>query len=77
MDASACHAPRHRLVDYIAFRVPDEFSSDIPSSIGIARGFMHDSSCIEKGNTSLEAVLLCIPQGFHCVDLSLYKVREM
>ncbi|XXG51629.1 hypothetical protein AAC387_Pa03g0156 [Persea americana] len=77
VDASACHAPRHRLVDYIAFRVPDEFSSDIPSSIGIARGFMHDSSCIEKGNTSLEAVLLCIPQGFQCVDLSLYKESQI
>lgn len=77
MDASTHHASHHRLVDYICFRIPDKLSSDIPSRIGIARGFMHDSSCIEKGNTSLEAVTLCIPQGLHCVDLSLYKVREL
>lgn len=25
----------------------------------------------------LEAVLLCVPDGYHCVDLSLYKVIYM
>lgn len=36
---------------------------------------MHDLRNGEKGYNSLEAVLLCIPDGYHCVDLSLYKVN--
>lgn len=30
---------------------------------------------VKKGYTSLEIVLLCVPGGYHCVDLSLYKVK--
>ncbi|XP_058067939.1 anaphase-promoting complex subunit 4 isoform X2 [Magnolia sinica] len=76
-DASTYHAPGHSLVDYICFRIPNDSSSDTSSSIGIVRGFMHDSSCIEKGKTSLEAVLICIPDGYQCVDLALYKERQI
>lgn len=63
-----------RLIDYISFRIPDDSFSNLTNCIGMARGLMHDLGSIEKGFTSLEAVLLCIPGGYHCVDLSLYKV---
>lgn len=76
-DAFTGDASRHRLVDYICFRIPDESCTEMPSSVGIARGFMYDSSFVENGNTSLEAVLLRIPQGYHCVDLSLYKETQI
>lgn len=35
----------------------------------------HDRDFVEKGYNSLEAVLLCVPDDYHCVDLSLYKVN--
>jgi len=63
-------------VDYICFKIPDE-SLDLINCIGILRGFACDSSSIQKGFSSLEAVLLCIPEGYHCVDLSLYKVTQI
>lgn len=28
------------------------------------------------GENSMEAALLCIPEGYYCVDLSLYKVMS-
>jgi anaphase-promoting complex subunit 4 len=36
---------------------------------------MNDLINVKKGYASLEAVLLCVPAGYHCVDLSLYKVK--
>lgn len=62
----------HDLVDYICFRIPDE-SMDLTNCIGIIRGSTNTSSSIKDGN-SAGAVLLCIPDGYHCIDLSLYKV---
>lgn len=35
---------------------------------------MHDLSNVERGFNSLEVVLLSVPAGYNCVDLSLYKV---
>lgn len=67
-------ASDHDFIDYVSFQVPNEPFSDIANCIGILRGFMHDMSGIKKGYTSLEAVLLSVPSGYHCVDLSLYKV---
>jgi anaphase-promoting complex subunit 4 len=32
---------------------------------------MNDLINVKKGYASLEAVLLCVPAGYHCVDLSL------
>lgn len=64
---------QHNLTDYMCFKIPDG-SLDMINYIGILRGFAYDSDSIKKGCTSLEAVLLCIPKGYHCVDLSLYKV---
>ncbi|XP_010538367.1 PREDICTED: anaphase-promoting complex subunit 4 isoform X2 [Tarenaya hassleriana] len=63
--------------DYISFQVPDEALPDIDNCIGVARGFMHNTINEENGYTSLEAVLLSVPDGYHCVDLSLYKDSEL
>ncbi|XP_038979623.1 anaphase-promoting complex subunit 4 isoform X2 [Phoenix dactylifera] len=86
--ASSLHAPTsisyykdnrdsspHDLVDYICFRIPDE-SMDLTNCIGIIRGSTNTSSSI-KDISSPGAVLLCIPDGYHCMDLSLYKQREI
>lgn len=37
---------------------------------------MCNLSSLKKSQTSLEAVLLSIPAGYECVDLSLYKVKD-
>ncbi|KAF7803543.1 anaphase-promoting complex subunit 4 [Senna tora] len=66
-------ACQHHFIDYISFQVPDESFSDIANCICIVRGFMHDLDCLRKGYSSLEAVLLCIPSDYQCVDLALYK----
>ncbi|KAL7258558.1 hypothetical protein ACSBR1_004645 [Camellia fascicularis] len=66
-----------RLVDYISFRIPEDSFSNIRNCIGIARGFMHDLSSVKKGNASLEAVLLSVPDGYHCMDLCLYKESQI
>ncbi|KAI8014349.1 Anaphase-promoting complex subunit 4 [Camellia lanceoleosa] len=66
-----------RLVDYISFGIPKDSFSNIRNCIGIARGFKHDLSSVNKGNASLEAVLLSVPDGYHCVDLCLYKESQI
>ncbi|KAI8525409.1 hypothetical protein RHMOL_Rhmol13G0228400 [Rhododendron molle] len=66
-----------RLVDYISFRIPDESISNVRNCVGIVRGFMHELSNVKKGNPSPEAVLLCVPDGYHCVDLCLYKETQI
>ncbi|KAF5475597.1 hypothetical protein F2P56_007389 [Juglans regia] len=63
----------NRCIDYISFQVPDESFPEIANCIGIARGFMNHSMNFKRGYTSLEIVLLCVPGGYQCVDLSLYK----
>ena len=74
-DVTTHQTHEQRLVDYISFRIPDESFSNIRNCIGITRGFMGDLSSVKKGNTSLEAILLSVPDGYHCVDLCLYKVK--
>lgn len=61
--------------DYISFQVPDEAFPDIQNCIGIAKGFKQNSNNQTNDYTSLEAVFLSVPNGYHCVDLSLYKVN--
>lgn len=63
--------------DYISFQVPDEAFPDIQNCIGIAKGFKQNSNNQTTDYTSLEAVLLSVPNGYHCVDLSLYKDKEL
>ncbi|KAL2495099.1 Anaphase-promoting complex subunit 4 [Forsythia ovata] len=66
-----------RLTDYTCFKVPDDTFSNIANCVGIARGFIDDSCNLENGRTSFEAVLLRLPDGYHCVDLSLYKEGQI
>lgn len=68
---------QHSFVDYVCFQVPDEPFSDIANCIGVIRGFTHDLSSSKNGYTSLEAVLLYVPAGYECVDLSLYKDSQI
>ncbi|KAK6917468.1 hypothetical protein RJ641_018219 [Dillenia turbinata] len=68
--AQACHPS---LYDCISFRVSDESSLEIANCVGIASGFMHGISSGNKGYASVEAALLCVPEGYDCVDLSFYK----
>uniref|UniRef100_A0A1J3IVY5 Anaphase-promoting complex subunit 4 n=1 Tax=Noccaea caerulescens TaxID=107243 RepID=A0A1J3IVY5_NOCCA len=63
--------------DYISFQVPDEAFPDIPNCIGIAKGFKQNANKEKNGYTCLEAVLLSVPNGYHCVDLSLYKDKQL
>ncbi|KAF3451562.1 hypothetical protein FNV43_RR07657 [Rhamnella rubrinervis] len=67
---------QRRLIDYISFQIPDESFSSITNCIGIVRGFTHDWTA-KKGYTSLEAALLSLPDGYQCVDLSLYKESQI
>ncbi|KAE7995578.1 hypothetical protein FH972_000358 [Carpinus fangiana] len=67
----------NRFIDYISFQIPDESFPEIANSIGIVRGFMNDLINVKKGYASLEAALLCVPDGYHCVDLSLYKESQI
>ncbi|TKY59340.1 Anaphase-promoting complex subunit 4 [Spatholobus suberectus] len=71
------HSHQNQYIDYISFQVPDECFSDVVNCICIVRGFMHDSHFLEKGYSSLEAVLLCVPVDYQCVDLSLYKDSQI
>ncbi|KAL5699236.1 Anaphase-promoting complex subunit 4 [Ranunculus cassubicifolius] len=66
--------PHQQLKDYICFRMPDESSLDMSNCIGIARGFVCNST---NDNGSMEAVLLTVPEGYHCVDLCLYKDAQV
>ncbi|KAM7530711.1 hypothetical protein LguiB_034121 [Lonicera macranthoides] len=77
-DRSMNQACPKRLVDYVSFRIPDDSFSNLTNCIGMARGLIRDLGSTDKGyNTSLEAVLLCIPYGYHCADLSLYKESQI
>ncbi|KAK2383087.1 anaphase-promoting complex subunit [Trifolium repens] len=75
--SSSHYSGQHQVIDYISFQVPDESFSDIENCICIVRGFMHNSDCLKKGYSSLEAVLLCVPVDYQCVDLSLYKDSQI
>ncbi|KAF4386907.1 hypothetical protein F8388_006862 [Cannabis sativa] len=68
---------RGSFVDFISFQIPEESFSNIANCIAIVRGFTHDSSSLKKGYTSLEALLLHIPDGYYCVDISLYKESQI
>ncbi|XP_050367855.1 anaphase-promoting complex subunit 4 [Argentina anserina] len=70
-------ARQHVFLDYVSFHIPDDSFSGISNCIGIIRGIMHNSSNINEGYSSVEAVLLCIPVGYYCVDLSLYKENQI
>lgn len=62
------------MIGYILFQIPEESFPDTKNCIGIARGFVHNLVKSENGQPSTEAAVLSIPEGYNCVDLSLYKV---
>ncbi|GAB4831295.1 Anaphase-promoting complex subunit 4 [Ancistrocladus abbreviatus] len=66
-----------KLTDYVSFRIPDGAFSDVTNSIAIVRGVINDMRNVKEGCVSLEALLLTVPDGFNCVDLSLYKERQI
>ncbi|PIN07121.1 Anaphase-promoting complex (APC), subunit 4 [Handroanthus impetiginosus] len=70
-------ATHQRLTDYTSFLVPDETFPNITNCIGIMRGLMHDMDNLKSGHSSLEVALLRVPDGYHCVDLSLYKEEQI
>ncbi|GKE05942.1 anaphase-promoting complex subunit 4, partial [Tanacetum coccineum] len=65
--AGIMHEKQQRFVDYVSFRLPGEPSSDLANCIVVTRCLMND----------LQAVLLCVPDGYRCVDLSLYKECQL
>ncbi|KAI3466641.1 hypothetical protein Pfo_023304 [Paulownia fortunei] len=72
------HGTAHqRLIDYTSFMVPDETFPNITNCIGIARGLIHDLDNLKSRHNSLEVAVLHIPDGYHCVDLSLYKEEQI
>ncbi|VFQ88994.1 unnamed protein product [Cuscuta campestris] len=76
-EVSGYETSRQSLIDYISFRVPDISNPNMSNCIGIIRGAIHDMGNSDHGQASLEASLLCIPNGYHCVDLSLYKDAQL
>lgn len=59
---------QQRFVDYVCFSLPGEpSSSDLANCIVVTRCLIND----------LQAVLLCVPDGYRCVDLSLYKECQL
>ncbi|KAM3701765.1 hypothetical protein ACB098_05G198900 [Castanea mollissima] len=74
---SSNQTSQNSFIDYISFQIPEESFPEIANCIGIARGFMNDLISVKKGYSSLEAVLLGVPDGYHCVDLSLYKESQI
>ncbi|XVF40588.1 hypothetical protein PTKIN_Ptkin01aG0126000 [Pterospermum kingtungense] len=74
---SSYQTHQHGFIDYISFQIPGDSSSDVANCIGISRGFMHSLSNSSQQSAFLEAVLLCVPDGYDCVDLSLYKEGQI
>ncbi|KAF3792150.1 Anaphase-promoting complex subunit 4 [Nymphaea thermarum] len=69
-DASTCSKSRN--VDYACFRIPNE-SPEKTNTVGILRGLSCCSQSFDKEDTLVEAMFLHIQDGYHCVDLALYK----
>ncbi|XP_019102742.1 anaphase-promoting complex subunit 4 isoform X2 [Beta vulgaris subsp. vulgaris] len=65
------------LVDYITFQVPEWCSSDVSNCICILRGVISEADNIRNRYTTLEALLLSVSKDLNCVDLSLYKERQI
>ncbi|XP_056171888.1 anaphase-promoting complex subunit 4-like isoform X1 [Syzygium oleosum] len=62
--------------DYISFQIPDESFVDVTNCLAVVRGLSNDSTNVKQGRP-LEAILLCIPPAYCCVDLALYKEHQI
>lgn len=76
-DNSTFQTSHEKLTDYVSFLIPDGSFPDVRNCIGIVRGAVDHISNVKKGYSSLEALILSVPDGFECVDLSLYKECQM
>lgn len=76
-DAPPCEMSQEKLMDYIAFKIPEWASSDVSNCICILRGCMDEVDNARKGYVNLDALLLSVSEDFNCVDLSLYKGRQI
>ncbi|KAL9236721.1 hypothetical protein vseg_011357 [Gypsophila vaccaria] len=76
-DVSACETSRGNLVDYIAFQIPEWSPSGVSNCVCIVRGIMDDVINVRREYSTLEALLLSVSEDFSCVDLSLYKERQV
>ncbi|XP_051118369.1 anaphase-promoting complex subunit 4 isoform X2 [Andrographis paniculata] len=70
-DAAYHGTARQKIAGYTCFLIPDETLPNITNCFGIARGL------INEVENSVEAALIRIPDGYHLVDLSLYKEKQM
>ncbi|KAG5622681.1 hypothetical protein H5410_007899 [Solanum commersonii] len=75
-DASDSEIHQQTLTGYISFKLPDD-SLSVTNCIGIVRGLTRDLSKVDSIRDPIEAALLCIPDGYHCIDLSLYKEGQI
>ncbi|XP_060191853.1 anaphase-promoting complex subunit 4 [Lycium barbarum] len=73
-DASESEIHQQTLTGYISFKLPDD-SFPVTNCIGIVRGLTRD--LVKVDSNPVEAALLCIPDGYHCIDLSLYKEGQI
>ncbi|CAI9087607.1 OLC1v1021715C1 [Oldenlandia corymbosa var. corymbosa] len=68
---------QERMTGYMLFKIPDKSFPNISNCIGIARGFVRGFGSSENEEISLEAALFSVPDGYNCVDLSLYKEGQI
>lgn len=77
MAISSHRSGKKEYIDYISFLVPNDSSLGTANCIGVARRFMHSQNGKKEECDLLEATLLSVPDGYHCVDLSLYKENQI
>ncbi|PHT56017.1 hypothetical protein CQW23_04503 [Capsicum baccatum] len=75
-DSSESEIHQQTLTGYISFKLPDD-SFPVTNCIGIIRGLTHDLGKADSIRDPIEAALLRIPDGHHCMDLSLYKEGQI
>ncbi|PHT90598.1 Anaphase-promoting complex subunit 4 [Capsicum annuum] len=75
-DSSESEIHQQTLTGYISFKLPDD-SFPVTNYIGIIRGLTHDLGKADGIRDPIEAALLRIPDGHHCMDLSLYKEGQI
>ncbi|KAK4361049.1 hypothetical protein RND71_020001 [Anisodus tanguticus] len=71
-EASESEIHQQTLTGYISFKLPDD-SFPVTNCLGIVRRLTHDLGKVDSTYDPVKAALLCIPDGYHCTDLSLYK----
>lgn len=64
-------------MDYITFQIPEWSASDVSNCICVLRGFINEADKSRNRYTTVEALLLSVSDDFSCMDLSLYKERQI